>query len=256
MSTAPDLLASTIQSAGYLRQRLAPRPGESLYLHLADLRLAIDRIRSAEPLMILDYGSGGSPYRSLFPNADYRRADLLQADQDQLDYVLDQYSRIHAEAEMFDLILSTQVAEHVTDPAIYFAECYRLLKPGGRLFCTTHGTFEDHGVPYDFQRWTADGLRRDISKAGLEIIRVEKLTTGPRALLFQIDHLLNALRAPRNTALGVALWLIRRLIIRFRVQLHTQCDQHLTRHRVVSERLEQHPVYIGLAALARKPRAQ
>src|SRR5262249_49528624 len=150
MSSISDSLATTIQTEYYLRQRMEPWPGDSLYLHLADLRMAIEGLRSDEPLVILDYGSGGLPYRSLFPPADYGRADFLQADSDQLDYVLDAYSRVQQESQTFDLILSTQVAEHVTDPAIYFAECFRLLKPGGRLYCTTHGTFEDHGVPYDF----------------------------------------------------------------------------------------------------------
>jgi len=253
MNSTSNTLATTIQTDYYLRQRMAPQPGDSLYLHLADLRLAIEHLRSDAPLTLLDYGSGGSPYRSLFPRADYRRADFLQADADQLDYLLDEYSRVQEESQTFDLILSTQVAEHVTDPAIYFAECFRLLKPGGRLYCTTHGTFEDHGVPYDFQRWTAAGLRRDLTKAGFEIISLEKLTTGPRALLFQIDHLLNILRAPNRSPLGVALGIVRRLIARFRRQFHQQCDLHLSQHRVVAEQLEQHPVYIGLAALARRP---
>src|SRR5262245_35870312 len=112
MSRTSESLATTIQTDDYLRQRMAPQPGDSLYLHLADLRLAIDRIRTDERLAILDYGSGGSPYRSLFTNADYRRADFLQADSDQLDYVLDEYSRMEEESKTFDLILSTQVAEH------------------------------------------------------------------------------------------------------------------------------------------------
>src|SRR5262245_22622171 len=235
MNMASDSLAATIQTDSYLRQRLAPRPGDSLYLHLSDLRLALERLRTDEPIALLDYGSGGSPYRSLFPNAKYRRADFLQASADRLDYLLDEYSRVDERSETFDFILSTQVAEHVTDPEIYFAECYRLLKPGGTLYCTTHGAFEEHGVPYDFQRWTLDGLRRDLEKAGFTIARAEKLTTGPRALLFQIDHLLELLRAPNYSALGFALGVIRRLIRRFRVQLHNQCDRHFADCRLVSE---------------------
>jgi SAM-dependent methyltransferase len=256
MSAVRHSLASDIQTDEYLRQRLAPRPGDRFYLHLADLRLALERLRTDLPLEILDYGAGGSPYRSLFPNARYRRADFLQSEADQLDYVLDEHSRVGERAATFDLIISTQVAEHVVDPARYFAECYRLLKPGGMLYCTTHGVFEDHGCPYDFQRWTADGLRRDLTNAGFTIDRLEKHTTGPRALLFQLDYHLALLVAPRRSLLGMALWLVRSFMVRFRDRIHRQCDRYFDHCRVVAEALDRHAVYIGVAALARKPAAE
>lgn len=255
MGTASASLATIIQTDYYLRQRLAPQPGDSLYLHLSDLRLALEQIKSAEPMALLDYGSGGSPYRSLFPNAIYHRADFLQATSDRLDYQLDEYSRVDERSGTFDFIISTQVAEHVTDPVIYFTECYRLLKPGGALYCTTHGVFEDHGCPYDFQRWTADGLRRDLTNAGFAIERLEKHTTGPRALLFQLDYHLGLLVAPRRSLLGMALWLARWFMVRFRPRIHKQCDRYFDHCRVVTEALDRHAVYIGVAALARKPAA-
>lgn len=235
-----------------LRRRSAPRPGDRDYLHLSDLRLAMERLRSDQPLDILDYGAGGSPYRPLFPNARYRRADFPSERAGDVDYVLDDLGRVDERDGTFDLILSTQVAEHVEDPARYFAECHRLLKPGGALYCTTHGAFEDHGCPYDFQRWTADGLRRDLERAGFTVVRLEKHTTGPRALLFQIDSHLGLLAASRRTAMGLAFWLVRRFVERFRARIHAQCDRHMAAHRVVDEALSRDTLYIGVAALARK----
>ena len=70
--------------------------------------------------------------------------------------------RLPAEAADYDCILSTQVLEHVEDPAAYLQECYRVLSPGGHLLLTTHGIFEDHAVPRDYWRWTAVGLQRMI----------------------------------------------------------------------------------------------
>jgi len=147
----------------YIRARIAPLPGDPFYLHLRDLLDAIRGYSSSEPLCILDYGAGLSPYRSLFPNARYLRADVTDADG--VEYVISDDGRISAQSEVFDLVLSTQVLEHVAAPLTYLSECFRVLKKGGRLLLSTHGMYEDHGCPYDFQRWTADGLKRDLTQA-------------------------------------------------------------------------------------------
>jgi 2-polyprenyl-6-hydroxyphenyl methylase/3-demethylubiquinone-9 3-methyltransferase len=41
----------------------------------------------------------------------------------------------------FDLVVSTEVVEHLYDPRSYAKGCYHALRPGGRLICTTpyHG---------------------------------------------------------------------------------------------------------------------
>jgi len=262
MNNALSLLPSNMQTVEYLRQRIAPSPGDALYMHLADLRLSLGAVATKQSIEILDYGSGGSPYRSLFPNARYRRADLVQSDADQLDYILGEDGRVDEKPEVFDMILSTQVIEHVIDPQFYLAECYRLLKPGGVLYCTTHGIFEDHGVPYDFQRWTSEGLRRDLTRAGFAVVRLEKLTTGPRALIFQLDRHLDLLRASRlgasrKTLFGMSIWALTILISAVRAYIHRQCDRHYRDCRVVPQQcgnsFDRHVIYIGLAALGRKP---
>lgn len=247
---APIKHPEVLQDAGYNRQRSDPLPGDyGYYLHLSDLRMGLEQFATTAPIKVLDYGSGGSPYRSLFPHADYRRADIGPSDD--LDYALDLTGKIPEPAATFDLILSTQVVEHVKEPAGYFAECFRLLKPGGRLICTTHGTFEDHGCPADYQRWTAYGLQRDLEVAGFQVTGVSKLTTGPRAVLFLIDR--GWLKAPAKGLLGITLILVRGALKVLRPQVHRMCDATLANYRVVASNLDDHPLYVGLLITCVRP---
>ena len=48
-------------------RRLEPRPGDTDYLHLADLLLALGKFRTEEKLAILDYGGGRIALSELFP---------------------------------------------------------------------------------------------------------------------------------------------------------------------------------------------
>jgi len=249
----PKFLGAHIRSDPYLRERLMPEPGDFTYLHLADLRLAMEKVRTESTMTLLDFGCGGSPYRSLFPNADYKRADFLQKEGDNLDYVLDKNSRVNEKDEAFDFILSTQVLEHVDNPLGYIKECYRLLKKGGQIYIATHGSYPDHGCPYDYYRWTSDGLARTLRAIGFEICRVEKQTTGPRALFFQLGCQYQALKASRRNIFGMTLHIFGIIYLKLRPWLDKMCDQHYPRNRVVTEHLEMHSTYVVTACLARKP---
>ena len=91
----------------YGAERTAPQRGQRLYLHLSDLAMCLSRFGSEARLKVLDFGCGQSPYRSLFPNADYRRADAIDAPD--LDYRVGADESIAEESGLFDVILSTQV---------------------------------------------------------------------------------------------------------------------------------------------------
>jgi SAM-dependent methyltransferase len=60
----------------------------------------------------------------------------------------------------FDIVLCTQVLEHVDDPAVAIAELHRVTAPGGRVLASTHGVMLYHPNPNDFWRWTHTGLER------------------------------------------------------------------------------------------------
>jgi SAM-dependent methyltransferase len=121
---------------------------------------------------LLDYGCAEVPYRGFFSaQTDYVAADLPGNPHASL--VLGVDATVPAEDQSFDAVLSTQVLEHVEDPALYLSECFRLLRPGGRMLLSTHGIFVYHPDPDDYWRWTPAGLRRQVQAAGFEIERFE-----------------------------------------------------------------------------------
>jgi SAM-dependent methyltransferase len=239
-----------IENSDYLSRRLEPRPGDPDYLHLVDLLAALRPFATADQLSILDFGCGGSPYRSLFPNADYRRADFEEMSD--LDYAIGNDSRVDERDEIFDLILSTQVAEHVSSPSGYFAECYRLLKPGGRLICTTHGTYPDHGCPYDFQRWTADGLRRDLELAGFTVTETKKLTTNARAMMYFLQRFSGWFDSTSSGVYGPLLRGYRSYLHRRPKSWHKLADKLFGGNQVVDCAEQGHEIYVGLLLSAEK----
>ena len=59
----------------------------------------------------------------------------------------------------FDYVIADQVLEHVKKPWIAVEEVRRILKPGGLTILTSALMFYVHGVPYDYWRFTPDGLK-------------------------------------------------------------------------------------------------
>ncbi len=79
-----------------------------------------------------------------------------------------------------DGLVSFQVLEHVWDLDWYLGECRRLLKPGGWLLLSTHGTWLYHPHPTDFRRWTRDGLIRELTIRGFTV-KEARPVVGPLA---------------------------------------------------------------------------
>lgn len=242
-----------ISDSKYLRERLEPLVGDKMYLHLSDLRIAMKRAETDDFIRILDFGCGGSPYRSLFPNAEYVRADIEGTPN--IDVVIDTSSNessLPIGDESFDIILSSQVLEHVSRPEAYLQECWRLLRPNGRLILTTHGFFEDHGCPFDFFRWTSDGLRSVLIGGGFSVSEVWKLTTGMRAMFFLLEQ--SASQIPTKGILGLLFRPLKYLLLSRPWIWHKYCDKYLSANRFVlcGPGKENNTVYVGVGAIANK----
>jgi SAM-dependent methyltransferase len=237
-------------AAENIRERVEPRLSDRDYLALSDLRMFLERFRTAESLSILDYGAGTSPYRSLFPNAKYQRADYVE--QRDLDYLVPYDSTLPTPDQSFDFVLSTQVAEHVAAPSNYFAEAFRVLKTGGKFVVTTHGTWEDHGVPYDFQRWTGDGLQRDLEAVGFSDVRIAKLTTSHRFYVFLVLGWLGKIYSRRGALFyRVTGWIVRRVVKTIRPGVHWLVDRLWPACRIVeADELPRNQFYCVIAGQA------
>lgn len=235
----------------YKRQRLAPEPGDPLYLVLSDLLLALKELLPQKRERVLDYGCGGSPYRPLFGNCVYHRADFEGFTG--LDFEYGPDSRLPPKAGGYDCVLSTQVLEHVEDPVTYLRECHRVLTPGGSLLLTTHGAYEDHSCPHDYWRWTAAGLERTITAAGFELNALKKVTTGPRAAVFLSEReqweLNFASEGLYGAFVSLGVRLGRKLGAR---RLHEASDKSFLDYRVVDANDSGHELYLVVAALARR----
>lgn len=152
---------------------------------------------------VLDYGCADVPYRHFFAGGiDFIAADL--PGNPQADVIIAPDGTLPLDGATFDAVLSTQVLEHVSDPATYLRECHRVLRPAGRLLLSTHGMMVYHPDPVDYWRWTVAGLTRIIEQAGFAIDHVEGIM-GLRAtgLQFVQDSLYH--RLPRRLRAPLAL---------------------------------------------------
>ncbi len=68
----------------------------------------------------------------------------------------------------FDLVLCTEVLEHVDDPDQVVREIRRVLKPGGKLLLSMPFNYFIHGAPNDYRRYTVFGLEKLLRAHDLE----------------------------------------------------------------------------------------
>jgi SAM-dependent methyltransferase len=164
---------------------------------------------------VLDYGCADVPYRRLFPaSVHYVAADLPGNPDATLELRGD--GTVPLPDGSVDAVVSTQVLEHVADPRDYLEECYRVLRPGGRLLLSTHGLMVYHPDPDDYWRWTGAGLRRSVQEAHLDIVRFEGIM-GLTAAALQLlqDGLYHRLPRPLRPVLALVLQTLARIADRF-----------------------------------------
>lgn len=128
----------------------------------------VNKIHLQQGDCVLDYGCADMPYRNFFPaNCEYLGADLPGNSNATVEIDCDGYLNIADDS--VDIVLSSQVLEHVEEPSRYLKECWRVLRPGGTLLLSTHGLMTYHRDPVDYWRWTGEGLQKVVVDHGFQI---------------------------------------------------------------------------------------
>jgi 2-polyprenyl-3-methyl-5-hydroxy-6-metoxy-1,4-benzoquinol methylase len=137
---------------------------------------------------VLDAGAGDGRYRTLFAHTHYEATDFCQVDKrynfQKLDFVA-HLQWLPTDAAAYDMIICTQVLEHLSEPALVLGQLQRALKPGGALWLSAPLFYAEHEAPHDYFRYTQYGLRHLLENAGFEVIQIEWLEGYYGTLAYQ-----------------------------------------------------------------------
>ena len=146
------------------------------YYYLRQLRRKIEEVikkfvaASPQKLILADYGCGNKPYEPLIKPYVEKYIGIDLPENKIADIHILSTGQISLADESLDVVLSTQVLEHVVDPIFYLKEANRVLKENGQLILSTHGYWMFHPDPTDFWRWTSTGLQKIVLETGFEIV--------------------------------------------------------------------------------------
>lgn len=82
----------------------------------------------------------------------------------------------------FDLIICTEVLEHVENFELVVSEIFRSLKRNGSAVITMPFITAEHEIPYDFRRFTSYGIKKEFENMGFVVKKFEKILFGHAAI--------------------------------------------------------------------------
>ena len=197
--STPDLLVFKERSV-LVKRLLKMLPGFS-YKTLQERNLVSDFVSSiGDGGIILNVGSGYHAYEGVI-NLDF---DLYK----DVDITGDAM-QLPIQTESLDGLVIVGVLEHVKFPDQAINECYRVLKPGGRIHIEVPFMQAYHASPHDYQRYTISGIRVLARRFHCDDSGV---VIGPGSAYAWISHLFWALLFSFGNP---ALFRISRLFFRF-----------------------------------------
>jgi ubiquinone/menaquinone biosynthesis C-methylase UbiE len=164
-----------------LKQALAASDLFAFNLRNRDRWIADQAKRIPAGSRVLDVGAGSAPYRALFAHCDYKTQDFAQLKDEQLRYggyapidIVSSADTIPIPDASIDVVLCTEVLEHVPEPIAVVSEFGRIVAPGGRLILTAPLGSGIHQEPYHFYGgYTPYWYEKFLHRAGFESISIE-----------------------------------------------------------------------------------
>ncbi len=126
----------------------------------------------------MDVGAGESPWRELLSHdADYYGLDVEHSDSFKMSKV--RSGIIYYEgtifpfpSETFSSAICIETLEHVSNPVKMLLEIFRVLELGGRVLISVPWSARRHHKPFDFYRYSPDGLKHLLTEAGFTEVQI------------------------------------------------------------------------------------
>lgn len=140
----------------WLHKKARNRSRQGIYEFLDPLFESID-----PGLNVLQIGSDGEVCEKLIKQSKIRGFDVITMDivEDKEPDILGDVCKLGLGEEKYDIIVCSEVIEHLHSPHLAVDNMYGALKKGGKLIVTIPFMFPIHADPYDFVRYTKAGLK-------------------------------------------------------------------------------------------------
>jgi len=144
--------------------------------------------------LVVELGSGGAQFRELYndQNIDYVGIDLCPYRD--LSIRIDLTYGIPIKDSSVDIVILNNFIEHFQDTYFILSECLRVLKKGGKVLACVPFLMQAHQVPFDYVRYTYDGLKTVFDRAGFAEIKTENPMSVSESIFSLIQSSLSHLK--------------------------------------------------------------
>jgi len=174
---------------------------------------------------VLDIGGKKTNKKGLFkpPTNKVETWEYVNIDQSTNPDYLCPADAINVQDMTFDIVILTEVLEHLENPEQVLQEVQRVLKEQGKLIISMPFLYPIHGDPDDFQRWTPSKIRQVLRQNNFLIDSLE-----PMGGLFSVYY--DLLRIATGIASKNRKAIKNRILMKFIYPFLAQLSKILDRH--------------------------
>ena len=135
---------------------------------------------------LLDLGCGKAPFYAAYKGlvTEVTCADWENSlhKNEHLDCEVDLSRPRRSRGGVFDLIILSDVLEHIANPDHLWLEISRILAQNGKILMNAPFYYWLHEQPYDYYRYTRFALQRFVETAGMRLIELRPIGAGPEVI--------------------------------------------------------------------------
>jgi len=146
---------------------------------------------------VLDLGCGDKPFKNFFDKkVEYIGIDISK--ESRADIILDlNTQKIPFTDEFFDLVIASEIIEHIYNQDFFFKEMIRVVKKGGYIYISAPFMFPQHDLFRDYYRYTELFYKEKLPSIGINISDIEPSNTIISTCLVFCNLIIRGLSLPK-----------------------------------------------------------